>query len=104
MTGLSQVRSSPASQPAVPLAARPAAAPAESATAKAPAEPVFIPKGTRLAIISHFDNSLNNPLNPDPTKVVRWGEASEMEMMDGWIEYLDAPVDGKGPLRADLRK
>ncbi|HLY18696.1 MAG TPA: cytochrome c [Bryobacteraceae bacterium] len=55
------------------------------------AEPKFIPKGTRLAIISHFDNSPNNLLNPDPTKVVRWGEASEMEMMDGWIEYLDAP-------------
>jgi hypothetical protein len=53
--------------------------------------PKFIPKGTRLAIISHFDNSPNNPLNPDPTKVVRWGAASEMEMMDGWIEYLDAP-------------
>ena len=53
-------------------------------------EPKFLPKGTRLAIISHFDNSANNSLNPDPTKVVRWGEASEMEMMDGWIEYVDA--------------
>jgi cytochrome c553 len=66
------------------------------------AEPKFIPKGTRLAIISHFDNSPNNPLNPDPTKVVRWGEASEMEMMDGWIEYLDAPVDAR-PVAAALR-
>ena len=66
------------------------------------AQPKFIPKGTRLAIISHFDNSVNNPLNPDPTKVVRWGEASEMEMMDGWIEYLDAPADAKG-LRAAAR-
>src|ERR1700730_11562695 len=53
-------------------------------------EPKFIPKGTRLAIISHFDNSPNNPLNPDPNQVVRWGGASEMEMMDGWIEYTDA--------------
>lgn len=53
-------------------------------------QPKFIPKGTRLAIISHFDNSPNNPLNPDPAQVVRWGGASEMEMMDGWIEYLDA--------------
>jgi hypothetical protein len=56
-------------------------------------EPKFIPKGTRLAIVSHFDNSPNNPLNPDPTKVVRWGEASEMEMMDGWIEYVDTLVN-----------
>ncbi len=53
-------------------------------------EPKFIPKGTRLAILSHFDNSPNNPLNPNPAQVVRWGEPSEMEMMDGWIEYLDA--------------
>ena len=69
------------------------------------AAPKFIPKGTRLAIISHFDNSANNPLNPDPSKVVRWGEASEMEMMDGWIEYLDTPPGGKAPLQmhADLR-
>ena len=53
-------------------------------------EPKFLPKGTRLTILSHFDNSRNNPLNPDPSQVVRWGEASEMEMMDGWIEYLDS--------------
>ena len=68
-------------------------------------QPKFIPKGTRLAIVSHFDNSPNNPLNPDPAKVVRWGEASEMEMMDGWIEYVDAPPGGTGQpqMHADLR-
>jgi mono/diheme cytochrome c family protein len=52
--------------------------------------PLFIPKGTRMALIAHFDNSANNPFNPDATKTIRWGEASEMEMMDGWIEYVDA--------------
>ncbi len=54
------------------------------------ADPIFIPKGTRLKIVAHFDNSRNNPLNPDPTHPVRWGSASEAEMMDGWIEYVDA--------------
>jgi cytochrome c553 len=54
------------------------------------AKPIFIPKGTRIAVIGHFDNSQNNPTNPDPTKPVRWGAASETEMMDGWIEYEDA--------------
>ena len=63
------------------------------------AEPIFIPKGTRLKIIAHFDNSLNNPLNPDPTKPIRWGSASENEMMDGWIEYVDATP--APPLRTD---
>jgi hypothetical protein len=56
------------------------------------AKPIFIPKGTRLEIKAHFDNSRNNPLNPDPTTVVRWGSQSENEMMDGWVEFLDAEV------------
>lgn len=54
------------------------------------AQPIFIPKGTRLAIIARFDNSANNPRNPDASRPVRWGSASETEMMDGWVEYLDA--------------
>jgi hypothetical protein len=59
-------------------------------------KPIFIPKGTRLKIDAHFDNSANNPVNPDPTKVIRWGAASEVEMMDGWVEYVDA-VPGQEP-------
>jgi mono/diheme cytochrome c family protein len=59
------------------------------------ADPIFVPKGTRLKIIASFDNSRNNPLNPDPSKVIRWGAASETEMMDGWIEYVDAKPDQK---------
>ncbi len=55
------------------------------------AEPIFLPKGTRIEITAEFDNSVNNPQNPDPKRAVRWGSASETEMMDGWIEYLDAP-------------
>jgi hypothetical protein len=54
------------------------------------AKPIFIPKGTRLFIDAHFDNSANNPMNPDPKIPVRWGAASETEMMDGWVEYVDA--------------
>lgn len=54
------------------------------------AKPIFIPKGTRIAVIGHFDNSRNNPVNPDASRPVRWGAASETEMMDGWIEYVDA--------------
>lgn len=58
------------------------------------AKPILLPKGTRVSIIAHFDNSPNNKLNPDPAKVVRWGSASENEMMDGWIEYVDAGSSG----------
>src|SRR5882757_7132329 len=56
------------------------------------ATPIFIPKGSRLKIDARFDNSTNNPVNPDPTKTIRWGAASEVEMMDGWVEYVDDPL------------
>jgi hypothetical protein len=56
-----------------------------------PVEPIHLPKGTRVEIEAHFDNSRNNPLNPDPSKTIRWGSASESEMMDGWLEYVDSP-------------
>jgi mono/diheme cytochrome c family protein len=62
-------------------------------------EPILLPKGTRVEILATFDNSPNNPLNPDSTKPVRWGSASETEMMDGWIEYLDAPPKSVAALK-----
>jgi hypothetical protein len=55
-------------------------------------EPVMVPKGSRLIITFHYDNSANNAANPDPQKQVRWGEPSEEEMMSGWIDYVDAPA------------
>jgi mono/diheme cytochrome c family protein len=53
-------------------------------------EPIYVPSGTRIEVKAKFDNSPNHAGNPDPTEAVRWGSASEKEMMDGWIEYLDA--------------
>lgn len=53
-------------------------------------QPVFLPKGTRIEVLAKFDNSANKAGNPNPNINVRWGSASENEMMDGWIEYLDA--------------
>jgi hypothetical protein len=50
--------------------------------------PIMIPKGTRIIVTAHFDNSAKNKHNPDPTKSVRWGDPSYDEMMIGWIEYL----------------
>lgn len=48
-----------------------------------------MPKGTRLITTAYFDNSPNNPLNPDPTKAIRWGEPSNEEMMGFWLAYAD---------------
>jgi hypothetical protein len=58
-------------------------------------DPVYLPKGTRIEVLAHFDNSVNKAGNPNPNINVRWGSASENEMMDGWIEYLDAPATMK---------
>ena len=60
------------------------------------AEPKAIPRGTRIDCLAHFDNSANNPANPDPSRTVEWGEQSFHEMMIGYFDYvLDAPADPK---------
>ncbi len=52
------------------------------------AEPLRIPKGTKLTWIGHWDNSADNPRNPDPTKEVRWGLQTWDEMQNGWMEVV----------------
>jgi mono/diheme cytochrome c family protein len=49
------------------------------------AEPLVLPKGTRIECTAHYDNSANNPFNPDPNKLVRWGEQTWDEMMIGYF-------------------
>ncbi|MCC7139758.1 MAG: hypothetical protein IT460_15150, partial [Planctomycetes bacterium] len=35
-----------------------------------------------------FDNSADNPYNPDPTATVRWGDQTWDEMMIGYLDYV----------------
>lgn len=49
------------------------------------AEPKTLPKGTKLEVIAHFDNSANNKFNPDPNQAVRWGDQTWEEMMIGFF-------------------
>ncbi|HEY6274582.1 MAG TPA: thiol-disulfide isomerase [Terriglobales bacterium] len=49
------------------------------------AKPIVLPKGTRIECTAHFDNSINNPYNPDPTQTVKWGDQTWEEMMIGWF-------------------
>jgi len=60
------------------------------------AKPIPIPKGTTIECVAHFDNSADNPANPDPTKLVRWGDQTWEEMMIGWYFYVDALNDQPG--------
>ncbi|MGD9646203.1 MAG: redoxin domain-containing protein [Pirellulales bacterium] len=49
-------------------------------------EPMVLPKGSKLHCTAHFDNSVDNLNNPDPSQEVRWGEQTWEEMMFGWFE------------------
>lgn len=52
------------------------------------AEPKLLPKGTKLEVIAHFDNSTTNLFNPDPTATVRWGDQTWEEMMIGFYSTV----------------
>src|SRR4051812_16856806 len=54
---------------------------------------VPLPRGTRIDLVAHYDNSAANKHNPDPSKAVTFGEASTSEMMFGMFEFTaDAGV------------
>lgn len=58
------------------------------------AKPLLLPKGTRMECTAHFDNSINNPDNPNPNVEVKWGDQSWEEMMIGWFGVIvDASSD-----------
>ena len=48
-----------------------------------PASTKILPKGTKVEATLWFDNSVNNPSNPDATSEVRWGDQSWEEMALG---------------------
>jgi hypothetical protein len=55
-----------------------------------PKDDLVAPAGAVLECTAHYDNSANNPANPDPTKIVRHGEQSWDEMMNG---FFDVAID-----------
>jgi len=50
------------------------------------AEPRFLNAGTKLRAVAWYDNSKNNPHNPDPSKTVTWGDQTSDEMMVGFFD------------------
>ncbi len=51
-------------------------------------KPLSVPKGTKIIVTAHFDNSTKNKYNPDPGKEVRWGDPTYDEMMIGWFDIV----------------
>ncbi len=64
------------------------------------AEPKYLPRGTRMHCVAHFDNSEDNLANPDPSAEVGWGEQTWDEMMFGWFEMALADQDLTQPATA----
>jgi hypothetical protein len=59
------------------------------------AQPIELKAGTTLQAVATFDNSKNNPHNPDPDSAVTWGEQTWAEMMVGFFDVAVDPVIDK---------
>jgi hypothetical protein len=57
-------------------------------------KPIAIPAGTRIVGIAHYDNSANNKFNPDPTKLIFWGQQNWDEMQNCFMGFLVDPKIG----------
>lgn len=53
-----------------------------------PAEPIRVPAGSRVEVVSHMDNSEGNPDNPDPTADVYYRGPTFQEMSIGFMEII----------------
>jgi hypothetical protein len=51
------------------------------------AQPKLMPAGTEIIISGAFDNSVLNHHNPDPGRLVTWGEQTTQEMFIGFLSY-----------------
>ena len=58
------------------------------------AQPIKLPKGTKIRAVAHYDNSTANKSNPDPKVDVKWGDQTWEEMMFTSIVYS---IDGVAP-------
>jgi hypothetical protein len=66
--------------------------------------PVALPKGSRIEMLAHFDNSAKNPRNPSrPPIEVHWGEQTTDEMCIGFLQLTrDDEHLGNHPPRPTL--
>jgi hypothetical protein len=57
-------------------------------------DPLDVPKGSVLEVVSHYDNSAANPRNPNkPPKPIHWGEATTDEMCIGFVGIVKTGQD-----------
>jgi peroxiredoxin/mono/diheme cytochrome c family protein len=51
-------------------------------------QPLKFPKGTKIHAVAHFDNSTDNLNNPNPRRIVFWGDQTYEEMMIGYFDMV----------------
>jgi Copper type II ascorbate-dependent monooxygenase, C-terminal domain len=57
-------------------------------------DPLPLKAGTELQAVAWFDNTRNNPHNPDPEQAVTWGDQTYDEMMVGFFDVaIPAAMD-----------
>jgi len=65
-----------------------------------PAKPLRVPKGTKMYVEAHYDNSTANRANPNPNRTVYLGRMTWEEMMAPFFGVLiDSTVDPKDVLK-----
>jgi len=63
-------------------------------------ESIKIPKGSKLVVVAHYDNSPNNKFNPDPNTTVYFGNMTWEEMFTPFFAItVDKSVDPKKAVR-----
>ena len=60
-----------------------------------------VPAGTRVVLTTVFDNSEDNPANPNPNETVRWGEPTTDEMSFGFMAYINEENEGRGAFQGE---
>lgn len=67
--------------------------------------PVVLPKGTRLSMEYVYDNSAQNPRNPDrPPRRVFWGQRTVDEMGDLWFQLVPRNNTERATLNAQTQR
>src|SRR5262245_5221359 len=52
------------------------------------AQPIPVEKGARVICTAQYDNTKENPNNPNPSTTVRWGDQTWEEMLLGYIDFV----------------
>jgi tetratricopeptide (TPR) repeat protein len=69
------------------------------------AAPLALPKGTTLSMRYTYDNSADNPRNPQrPPGRVLWGQNTSDEMGDLWLQVVPREAGDEPALTADFRR